>query len=176
MNISPIFLKSAGYLRFEHSVGDVAIKCLVEIGLICQQSKTTELTFNDPLDLGVMLRLPDRGEEILTALLDSKLISRKDGSNTYVCDFFIETNNPLLNNWRNGEQKRLKAKEAKANQDNLNQSNSTQVNPTQTNSSQLNSVARAEPKQCLSSASDSKETAHTPSASCYYDDDDPGFG
>lgn len=140
MNITPVFIKSPEYRRFERTVGIIAMKCVVEVGLVCQQSRSPEIKLRDGIDLELILNLDESGDELLSAMIDCGLITKTANKDAYLCNYFMETNNGLLSNWRNGELKSIqaKAKQAKATETNPtepnpNQSNSTQPNPTQPN-------------------------------------------
>ena len=144
MNISPVFYKSTDFLFFKREVGDIAMEVIVMIGLHCQQSRSPDIRIRNGAELEIMLNIQDRGEIILSALIEHGLISRTEVDHFYYCDFFVEMNKQLLTNWRNGERTRKaiqsKSKESKSKESNSSQSNSSQSNSSQSNSSQINST------------------------------------
>lgn len=157
MNIQPQFLNSPEFKRFKKRIGLGAMEYLVILGCRCQQTKSPKLAINDTEDLELILNVNEGGQEILDALVSSGLVDPEGGE--YLCTFFVDQNNQLLSNWRNGELKSIQSKSK--------QSNTTQSKPTQFNSTQPN--AKAMPKQCSSTASTSSSEAHTSNRT---DDDD----
>lgn len=113
MNITPQFVKSPSFVKFERLIGPQAYKHIVLLGMYCQQSRSPEIKIEEPLDLEILLDTDSNGDKILEALLKFKLMEEV-GEHTYYCTFFIETNKQLLSNWNNGEMKARKAKARKA--------------------------------------------------------------
>lgn len=109
MNITPQFVKSPSFVKFERLIGTQAYKHIVLLGMYCQQSRSPEIQIEEPLDLEILLDADANGDEILEALLKFKLIE-EIGEHTYSCTFFIEQNKQLLSNWHNGAMKAKKAK------------------------------------------------------------------
>jgi len=113
MNITPQFVKSPPFVKFERLVGPQAYKHITLLGMYCQQSRSPEIKIEDPLDLEILIDVESGGEEILKNLMRFKLIEETEPS-TYSCTFFIEQNKQLLSNWNNGAMKARKAKARKA--------------------------------------------------------------
>jgi hypothetical protein len=82
--------------------------------MYCQQSRSPDVTIEEPLDLELLIGADENGEQILSDLLKFKLIEQLDEV-TYSCAFFIEQNKQLLSNWNNGA---MGAKKAKAKKEN----------------------------------------------------------
>ena len=78
--------------------------------MYCQQSRSPNVTIEEPLDLELLIGADDNGDKILSDLLKFKLIEKLDEV-TYSCTFFIDQNKQLLSNWKNGA---MGAKKAKA--------------------------------------------------------------
>ena len=112
MNITPQFVKSPPFIKFERVTGPQAYKYITLLGMYCQQSRSPDVTIEDPLDLEILLDVDSGGDEILKNLLRFKLIEETQPS-TYSCTFFIEQNKQLLSNWNNGAMKARKAKAKK---------------------------------------------------------------
>lgn len=112
MNITPQFVKSPPFIKFERVTGPQAYKYITLLGMYCQQSRSPDVTIEDPLDLEILLDVDSGGDEILKNLLRFKLIEETEPS-TYSCTFFIEQNKQLLSNWNNGAMKARKAKAKK---------------------------------------------------------------
>lgn len=110
MNITPQFVKSPSFVKFERLVGAESYKYIVLLGMYCQQSRSPEIVIEEPLDLEIILNTDTNGAGILEALLKFKLIEEV-GEHTYSCTFFIDQNKQLLSNWNNGAMKAKKAKE-----------------------------------------------------------------
>lgn len=130
MNISPVFYKSTDFLFFKREVGDIAMEVIVMIGLNCQQSRSPDIRIRNGAELEIMLNIQDKGEILLSSLIEHGLISRTEEEHFYYCDFFVEMNKQLLTNWRNGEMTR-KAIQSKSKESKSIQSNSTQLNSTE---------------------------------------------
>ena len=115
MNITPQFVKSPPFIKFERVTGSIAYKYITLLGMYCQQSRSPNVIIEEPLDLELLIGADENGEQILSDLLKFKLIEKLDEV-TYSCTFFIEQNKQLLSNWNNGAMgaKRAKAKEKKA--------------------------------------------------------------
>jgi hypothetical protein len=113
MNITPQFVKSPPFIKFERVTGSIAYKYITLLGMYCQQSRSPNVTIEEPLDLELLIGADDNGEKILSDLLKFKLIEKLDEV-TYSCTFFIDQNKQLLSNWNNGAMKAMKAKEKKA--------------------------------------------------------------
>ena len=114
MNITPQFVKSPAFIKFERVTGPRAYKYITLLGMYCQQSRSPDVTIEEPLDLELLVGADDNGEQILSDLLKFKLIEQLDEV-TYSCTFFIDQNKQLLSNWNNGAMgaKRAKAKKEK---------------------------------------------------------------
>ena len=112
MNITPQFVKSPPFIKFERVTGSIAYKYITLLGMYCQQSRSPNVTIEEPLDLELLIGADENGEQILSDLLKFKLIEKVDEV-TYSCTFFIEQNKQLLSNWNNGAMKSHKAKEKK---------------------------------------------------------------
>ena len=114
MNITPQFVKSPSFIKFERVTGANAYKYITLLGMYCQQSRSPDVTIEEPLDLELLTGADDNGEKILSDLLKFKLIEQLDEV-TYSCTFFVEQNKQLLSNWNNGAMgaKRAKAKKEK---------------------------------------------------------------
>lgn len=110
MNITPQFVKSPPFIKFERATGSIAYKYITLLGMYCQQSRSPDVTIEEPLDLELLIGADDNGDKILSDLLKFKLIEKLDEV-TYSCAFFIEQNKQLLSNWNNGA---MGAKKAKA--------------------------------------------------------------
>jgi len=110
MNITPQFVKSPPFIKFERVTGSIAYKYITLLGMYCQQSRSPNVTIEEPLDLELLIGADDNGEKILSDLLKFKLIEKLDEV-TYSCTFFIDQNKQLLSNWKNGA---MGAKKAKA--------------------------------------------------------------
>jgi hypothetical protein len=110
MNITPQFIKSPSFIKFERVTGPIAYKYIALLGMYCQQSRSPDVTIEEPLDLELLIGADGNGEQILSDLLKFKLIEQLDEV-TYSCAFFIEQNKQLLSNWNNGA---MGAKKAKA--------------------------------------------------------------
>jgi uncharacterized protein YeeX (DUF496 family) len=113
MNITPQFVKSPQFIKFERVTGSIAYKYITLLGMYCQQSRSPNVTIEEPLDLELLIGADENGEQILSDLLKFKLIEKLDEV-TYSCTFFIEQNKQLLSNWNNGAMKSRKSKAAKA--------------------------------------------------------------
>ena len=110
MNITPQFVKSPAFIKFERTTGSIAYKYITLLGMYCQQSRSSDVTIEEPLDLELLIGADDNGEKILSDLLKFKLIEQLDEV-TYSCTFFIEQNKQLLSNWRNGAMGAKRAKQ-----------------------------------------------------------------
>jgi len=115
MNIAPQFVKSPPFIKFERVTGSIAYKYVTLLGMYCQQSRSPDVTIEEPLDLELLIGADENGEQILRDLLKYKLIEKIDEV-TYSCTFFIDQNKQLLSNWRNGA---MGAKKAKAKRDSI---------------------------------------------------------
>ena len=115
MNIAPQFVKSPPFIKFERVTGSIAYKYITLLGMYCQQSRSPDVTIEEPLDLELLIGADENGEQILRDLLKYKLIEKIDEV-TYSCTFFIDQNKQLLSNWRNGA---MGAKKAKAKRDSI---------------------------------------------------------
>tara|TARA_R110002153_G_scaffold54281_1_gene151223 strand:+ start:148 stop:633 length:486 start_codon:yes stop_codon:yes gene_type:complete len=113
MNITPQFVKSPPFIKFERLTGASAYKYIALLGMYCQQSRNADVTIEEPLDLELLVGADDNGEKILTDLIKCKLIEKVDEV-TYSCTFFIDQNKQLLSNWNNGAMKAKKAKQVSA--------------------------------------------------------------
>jgi hypothetical protein len=82
--------------------------------MYCQQSRSPDVTIEEPLDLELLIGADDNGEKILADLIKFKLVEKVDEV-TYSCSFFVEQNKQLLSNWNNGA---MGAKRAKAKKEN----------------------------------------------------------
>jgi hypothetical protein len=113
MNITPQFVKSPPFIKFERLTGASAYKYIALLGMYCQQSRSPDVTIEEPLDLELLIGADDNGEKILADLIKCKLVE-KVGEDVYSCTFFIDQNKQLLSNWNNGAMKAKKAKKVKA--------------------------------------------------------------
>ena len=112
MNITPQFVKSPPFVKFERIVGPQAYKYITLLGMYCQQSRTTDVQIEEPIDLEILLDIDSGGEEIMESMLKLKLIEETEPS-TFHCSFFADQNKQLLSNWNNGAMKARKAKAKK---------------------------------------------------------------
>lgn len=114
MNITPQFVKSPSFIKFERVTGANAYKYITLLGMYCQQSRSADVTIEEPLDLELLVGADDNGEKILADLIKFKLVEKVDEI-TYSCLFFIDQNKQLLSNWNNGAMgaRRAKAKKEK---------------------------------------------------------------
>ena len=114
MNITPQFVKSPAFIKFERVTGSSAYKYITLLGMYCQQSRNPDVTIEEPLDLELLIGADDNGEKILSDLLKFKLIEQL-GEVTYSCTFFIDQNKQLPSNWNNGAMsaKRTRARKEK---------------------------------------------------------------
>jgi len=113
MNITPQFVKSPPFIKFERLTGASAYKYIALLGMYCQQSRSPDVTIEEPLDLELLIGADDNGQKILADLIKCKLIEKVDEV-TYSCTFFIDQNKQLLSNWNNGAMKAKKAKKVSA--------------------------------------------------------------
>jgi hypothetical protein len=113
MNITPQFVKSPPFIKFERLTGASAYKYIALLGMYCQQSRSPDVTIEEPLDLELLIGADDNGEKILADLIKCKLVE-KVGEDVYSCTFFIDQNKQLLSNWNNGAMKAKKAKQVAA--------------------------------------------------------------
>ncbi len=112
MNITPQFVKSPPFIKFERVTGPRAYKYITLLGMYCQQSRNPNVTIEEPLDLELLIGADENGEQILSDLLKFKLIEKLNEV-TYSCTFFVEQNKQLLSNWNNGAMRARKTKAAK---------------------------------------------------------------
>ena len=112
MNITPQFVKSPAFVKYERLVGSQAYKHITLLGMYCQQSRSPIVQIEEPLDLEIIIGVESGGEEILAAMLKLKLIEQIDEAQ-YSCTFFLDQNKQLLSNWRNGAMKAQKSKAKK---------------------------------------------------------------
>ena len=112
MNITPQFVKSPSFIKFERVTGASAYKYITLLGMYCQQSRSADVTIEEPLDLELLIGADDNGQKILADLIKFKLVEKVDEV-TYSCLFFIDQNKQLLSNWNNGAMGAKKAKKAK---------------------------------------------------------------
>jgi hypothetical protein len=112
MNITPQFVKSPPFIKFERVTGASAYKYITLLGMYCQQSRSADVTIEEPLDLELLIGADDNGQKILADLIKFKLVEKVDEV-TYSCLFFIDQNKQLLSNWNNGAMGAKKAKKAK---------------------------------------------------------------
>ena len=113
MNITPQFVKSPSFIKFERVTGASAYKYIALLGMYCQQSRSPDVTIEEPLDLELLIGADDNGQKILADLIKCKLVE-KVGEDVYSCTFFIDQNKQLLSNWNNGAMKAKKAKKVSA--------------------------------------------------------------
>ena len=113
MNITPQFVKSPPFIKFERLTGASAYKYIALLGMYCQQSRSPDVTIEEPLDLELLIGADDNGQKILADLIKCKLVE-KVGEDVYSCTFFIDQNKQLLSNWNNGAMKAKKAKQVSA--------------------------------------------------------------
>ena len=113
MNITPQFVKSPPFIKFERLTGASAYKYIALLGMYCQQSRNADVTIEEPLDLELLIGADDNGQKILADLIKCKLVEKVDEV-TYSCTFFIDQNKQLLSNWNNGAMKAKKAKQVAA--------------------------------------------------------------
>ena len=113
MNITPQFVKSPPFIKFERLTGASAYKYIALLGMYCQQSRSPDVTIEEPLDLELLIGADDNGQKILADLIKCKLVEKVDEV-TYSCTFFIDQNKQLLSNWNNGAMKAKKAKQVAA--------------------------------------------------------------
>ena len=78
MNITPQFVKSPPFIKFERVTGSIAYKYITLLGMYCQQSRSPDVTIEEPLDLELLIGADDNGEKILSDLLKFKLIELLD--------------------------------------------------------------------------------------------------
>ena len=80
MNITPQFVKSPPFVKFERIVGPQAYKYITLLGMYCQQSRTTDVQIEEPIDLEILLDIDSGGEEIMESMLKLKLIEETEPS------------------------------------------------------------------------------------------------
>ena len=112
MNITPQFVKSPPFIKFERVTGASAYKYITLLGMYCQQSRSADVTIEEPLDLELLIGADGDGEKILSDLIKFKLVEKVDDV-TYSCTFFTDQNKQLLSNWNNGAMKAKEARKAK---------------------------------------------------------------
>ena len=100
-------------MKEKRLTGASAYKYIALLGMYCQQSRSPDVTIEEPLDLELLIGADDNGQKILADLIKCKLVE-KVGEDVYSCTFFIDQNKQLLSNWNNGAMKAKKAKKVSA--------------------------------------------------------------
>ena len=114
MNITPQFLKSPSFVKFERDIGNEALSVLVKIGMHCQQLRTPYLEIQEDMDVEILAETKaGTGALILGAMVKYGLTQiSKENPSQYLMLFFEQMNAQLLSNWANGELKKQRARDA----------------------------------------------------------------
>jgi len=110
MNVTPQFVKSPSFVKFERIIGANAYKHIVLLGMYCQQTRSPYVKIEEPIDLEILLDTETNGSGILEALVKTKLVEEV-GNHQYCCTFFVDQNAQLMTLWRNGAMRAYKSKQ-----------------------------------------------------------------